>query len=86
MPGCAENIVNTLVFIIFPVLRKLEVWVSRGGFGCHLGGFLVTPGSLFPVFEGAGKLLEIEWIFMDSRGGPKSCAPPGGGANLHPGG
>ena len=39
MPGCAENVVNTMVFIRFPVLRKLEVLVSRGGFGCHLEGF-----------------------------------------------
>ena len=75
MPGCAENIVNTMVFMRFPVLRKLEVWVPRGRVRVSFGGFLVTLGSLFLVFEGPGKRLKFRWIFKDSRRGPKSWDP-----------
>ena len=81
MPGCAETVVNTMVFIRFPVLRMLEVWVPRGrvrvSFG-SLGGFLVTLGSLFLVFEGPGKRLEFRRIFKDSLGSPRSRDTPSG--------
>ena len=39
----------------------------------------MTLGSLFLVFEGAGKMLEIDWLFMDSWGVPNPAPRPVGG-------
>ena len=50
MPGCAENVVNTMLFIRFPVLRKLEVWVSRGRVRVSFGRVSGDPGVTFSCF------------------------------------
>ena len=78
MPGCAENVVNTMVSSDFQFSGSWSFRCPGGGFGCHLGGFLVTLGSLFLVFEGPGKMLEFRWIFKDSLEGPDPENPPSG--------
>ena len=67
MSGCVQNIVNTMVFVRFTVLRKFEFLMSREGFGFHFGRLLATMGSLFFVFEGTRKMLEFRRIFDECR-------------------
>ena len=50
--GCAENIVNTVVFVrfhFFHVFSELDDIQST--FGCLFRSFLGTLGSLFLIFE-----------------------------------
>ena len=46
----AESVVNTMVCIRFPVLRKLEVWVSRGRVQVSFGRVSGDPGVTFSCF------------------------------------
>ena len=78
LPGesaCAETIVKTVVFIRFPLLRELEFWMDRGGFGHHVERFLVPLETLLVIFEGIGSRLEFCWFFRDSLGDPRLRQP-----------
>ena len=58
--GCAENILNTVVFErfnFFLVLSELDAIQST--FGCLFGSFLGTLGSLFLICESPGSRSEI---------------------------
>ena len=67
MPGCAENVVNTMVFIRCPVLRKLEVWVPRGRVRVSFGRVSGDPGVTFSRFRGCRKAIGYR---MDFHGFP----------------
>ena len=59
MPGCAETIINTVVFVRFHFSSCLVNWVSSERL---LDLFLVVWGlrwPLFLAFEGLGSMLEI---------------------------
>ena len=57
--GCAENIINTMVFVRFHFLHVCSELVGiQSTFGCLFSRFLGTLGSLFLIFEGLGSRSE----------------------------
>ena len=56
--GCAENIINTVVFVRFHFFTYLVNWlIFNRLLGVFFGRFLGTLGLLFLAFEGLG-----EWV------------------------
>ena len=72
MPGCVQNIINTVVFVRFAVWEKFEFQLSRGRLWASFWEALGDPGVTFSRFEAIGKRLEFQRISDDFGGVPKS--------------
>ena len=53
--GCVQNMVNTMVWLDLQFKGSLSFRCPGEDFGNHFGRLLETLGSLFIVFEGAGR-------------------------------